>query len=93
MGEHRVPEQRVGDGGEPSGTVAGVGGGRTPGIGEGGPVAIGVVRPRQTLPAAGAGGQLPAPVEGECVVRASVGNFTDLQSPGFGITSRENADG
>ena len=29
----------------------------------------------------------------ECVVRASVGNFTDLQSPGFGITSRENADG
>ncbi len=29
----------------------------------------------------------------ECTVRASVGNFTDLQSPGFGITSRENADG
>jgi len=27
----------------------------------------------------------------QCTVRASVGNFTDLQSPGFGITSRENA--
>ena len=27
----------------------------------------------------------------QCTVRASVGNFTDLQSPGFGITSRENS--
>lgn len=29
----------------------------------------------------------------ECTVRASVGNFTDLQSRGFSITSRENAGG
>ncbi|WP_314195897.1 serine/threonine-protein kinase [uncultured Arthrobacter sp.] len=27
----------------------------------------------------------------QCAVRASVGNFTELQSPPFGITSRENA--
>jgi hypothetical protein len=27
----------------------------------------------------------------QCTVRASVGNFTELQSPGFGITSRENS--
>jgi serine/threonine-protein kinase len=27
----------------------------------------------------------------QCTVRASVGNFTELQSPSFGITSRENA--
>ncbi|KAD3456063.1 protein kinase [Arthrobacter yangruifuii] len=27
----------------------------------------------------------------QCTVRASVGNFTELQSSGFGITSRENA--
>ncbi|AXJ11823.1 serine/threonine-protein kinase [Arthrobacter sp. PM3] len=29
----------------------------------------------------------------QCTVRASVGNFTELQSPPFGITSRENAQG
>lgn len=29
----------------------------------------------------------------ECTVRASVGNFTDLQSRGFSITSRENSAG
>lgn len=29
----------------------------------------------------------------ECTVRATVGNFTELQSPGFGITSREDANG
>lgn len=29
----------------------------------------------------------------ECTVRASVGNFTELQSPAFGITSRENSQG
>lgn len=29
----------------------------------------------------------------ECTVRASVGNFTQLQSPSFGITSRENSTG
>jgi serine/threonine-protein kinase len=28
----------------------------------------------------------------ECTLRASVGNFTDLQSPAFSITSRESAD-
>jgi serine/threonine-protein kinase len=27
----------------------------------------------------------------QCTVRASVGNFTELQSPSFGITSRENS--
>ena len=27
----------------------------------------------------------------QCTVRASVGNFTELQSPAFGITSRENS--
>ena len=29
----------------------------------------------------------------QCTVRASVGNFTELQSPAFGITSRENSQG
>ncbi|MDI2033291.1 serine/threonine-protein kinase [Paenarthrobacter nitroguajacolicus] len=29
----------------------------------------------------------------QCTVRASVGNFTELQSPPFGITSRENSGG
>jgi serine/threonine-protein kinase len=28
----------------------------------------------------------------ECTLRASVGNLTELQSPGFSITSRENSD-
>jgi serine/threonine-protein kinase len=28
----------------------------------------------------------------QCTVRASVGNFTELQSPAFGITSRENSN-
>ncbi|WP_246019233.1 hypothetical protein [Arthrobacter crusticola] len=27
-----------------------------------------------------------------CTLRASVRNFTDLQSPGFSISSRENSD-
>ena len=27
----------------------------------------------------------------QCTVRASVGNFTELQSPSFGITSRETS--